>query len=521
MYKGVLFDIDDTLYSHKDNEVPKATLKLLDKLKEKNIKIGVCTSRFAGEMNSFPKQLINYIDCKIIGTGSVTMIENEYYKPYFIESEYAKQYFDYFEKHNISYSYTDENADLFYWGDLDKVNNGELLGMANGKVMFKKYEGENVTNLFYYFASEEEKEYIASINKEAYISCWGNCGNICASYVDKGFGVLKFCEVYHLTTDEVVACGDGHNDGEMLEMAGLGIAVKGAKKEAIEKADYVCVKTIEDGGLYDAFIENGIIEEDKYDIKAFFFDNDSTLFDHTNHRIGDGAYESLVKLKENGYKICLNTSRGLDECYNIPKEVMDIFDIVSLLGGAYVLDNRKPIIKLIKKHTIEKLVVLFDKLGLVYRFATTDGGGYLNKYDGDKELLFKRLYDMLPPIGKYHGEDICQIIVYFNNDEEVKKIKSLLDGEIFCGMHNVAEIFPEGADKSFALDNMAKMLNIPLENTCAIGDGHNDITMIKKAKLGIAMGNACKELKKEADYITTGMDDYGIYNALKHFNFID
>ena len=41
MIKGALFDIDDTLYSHKIKAVPSLTLKALDKLREKGIKIGV------------------------------------------------------------------------------------------------------------------------------------------------------------------------------------------------------------------------------------------------------------------------------------------------------------------------------------------------------------------------------------------------------------------------------------------------------------------------------------------------
>ena len=39
MIKGILFDIDDTLFSHETEQVPRQTLKALDKLKEKGYKL--------------------------------------------------------------------------------------------------------------------------------------------------------------------------------------------------------------------------------------------------------------------------------------------------------------------------------------------------------------------------------------------------------------------------------------------------------------------------------------------------
>lgn len=52
------------------------------------------------------------------------------------------------------------------------------------------------------------------------------------------------------------------------------------------------------------------------------------------------------------------------------------------------------------------------------------------------------------------------------------------------------------------------------------GRGGNDISMIKAAGIGIAMGNALESLKREADYTTTSVDDDGVLNALRHFSLI-
>ena len=65
-----------------------------------------------------------------------------------------------------------------------------------------------------------------------------------------------------------------------------------------------------------------------------------------------------------------------------------------------------------------------------------------------------------------------------------------------------------------------KYLNISKAECIAFGDGHNDAEMVKFVGLGIAMGNALEKVKVASDYVTSDIDDDGIYNALKHFNII-
>lgn len=44
--------------------------------------------------------------------------------------------------------------------------------------------------------------------------------------------------------------------------------------------------------------------------------------------------------------------------------------------------------------------------------------------------------------------------------------------------------------------------------------------MLRHAGIGVAMGNATDEVKAAADYVTTSVDEDGIYHALKHFGVI-
>ena len=48
----------------------------------------------------------------------------------------------------------------------------------------------------------------------------------------------------------------------------------------------------------------------------------------------------------------------------------------------------------------------------------------------------------------------------------------------------------------------------------------NDICMFGQGWLSIAMGNARAALKEKADYITTDVDNDGLWNACRHFGWI-
>ena len=51
----------------------------------------------------------------------------------------------------------------------------------------------------------------------------------------------------------------------------------------------------------------------------------------------------------------------------------------------------------------------------------------------------------------------------------------------------------------------------------ACGDSSNDLDMIKAAGIGVAMGNADKEIKAAADFITKTNEEDGVAYAIKTF----
>lgn len=518
MIKGALFDIDDTLYSHKMKAVPTLTLKALKELRKKDIKIGVCTSRRISEMTGIPNELLDLIDCQIMDTGAVTLVKDRYFKAYSLDYKDVIRYVEYFKNNNISYHYSDINGDIYFYGEKKIITEGKALGLAKGKVMYKEYEDEEITDLFFHTCTDEQLQEIKNINPNQYISLWGNSGAIGPNLVDKGFGLLKFCQVFSFTTDEIIAFGDGPNDDTMLEMAGIGVGIKDGNKNTLAVADNVCKKTIEDGGIYEALLDLNILEKEKYDPKIFFFDNDSTLYCHVNDCVYESTYDALQQLKNKGCRLCLNTSRSYEEMYNVPKKLVDMMDDLNLLSGAYCIHSDGLEVHYIADDTAKKLIALFEKYNLTYRYCTDDGRGYLNRID-EYANLFKTLYDMIPEQKEYEGEKVTHLLFYANHELAVK-ISEEVPEACFSFLKCGAEISPLNVDKGTALLSTTKHYGLSQEDTCAFGDSTNDIHMLQLAKLGVCMGNGYYDAKQAADYITETTDNDGIYNAMKHFGFI-
>ena len=68
---------------------------------------------------------------------------------------------------------------------------------------------------------------------------------------------------------------------------------------------------------------------------------------------------------------------------------------------------------------------------------------------------------------------------------------------------------------------VAKQYGFHKQDIVAFGDSGNDIDMMERAGLGIAMGNGSAECRQMADYVTEDISDEGLYKALLRFGFVE
>jgi Cof subfamily protein (haloacid dehalogenase superfamily) len=73
------------------------------------------------------------------------------------------------------------------------------------------------------------------------------------------------------------------------------------------------------------------------------------------------------------------------------------------------------------------------------------------------------------------------------------------------------------ANKGVAFSEIAKVLDVPLTEIAAIGDGRNDVAMFERSGLSIAMGNASPEVQLAADFVTDSNSEDGFARAIERF----
>ena len=68
--------------------------------------------------------------------------------------------------------------------------------------------------------------------------------------ISKGSGLCWLSHKLGIRKEEIIAFGDSGNDVDMLQFAGIGVAMGNAERIALEAADYVTKKNTEDGIAY-------------------------------------------------------------------------------------------------------------------------------------------------------------------------------------------------------------------------------------------------------------------------------
>lgn len=96
-------------------------------------------------------------------------------------------------------------------------------------------------------------------------------------------------------------------------------------------------------------------------------------------------------------------------------------------------------------------------------------------------------------------------------------LNSIPEIECVCGGYNNLEFTKTGTTKGKSLSNLVQILGLAPEESMAVGDSENDISILKTAGIGVVMGNANAEIKNFADYITTSNDEDGVAKAIAHF----
>ena len=79
---------------------------------------------------------------------------------------------------------------------------------------------------------------------------------------------------------------------------------------------------------------------------------------------------------------------------------------------------------------------------------------------------------------------------------------------------NYLEVFSPGTDKAHAVLELGEILGCAPGEIAAIGDGENDVAMLRAVGLGVAVGNARPAVREAAAWVTASNDEDGVAVAL-------
>ncbi|MCE7794097.1 Cof-type HAD-IIB family hydrolase [Salipaludibacillus sp. CUR1] len=251
-------------------------------------------------------------------------------------------------------------------------------------------------------------------------------------------------------------------------------------------------------------------------IRAVFIDMDGTLLNKDN-KISKRNYEAIQLLLKQDIEVFLATGRQMDITFPYHQE-LGLKTPMICLNGAAVYDW----------FTLDPLLIRSVKVDqhLLYNLTSTEPfnvimhtpeGMYCKKMDSTVERWVEESRKNPVYVGdlKYvKPENVMKYSVisgisgapfahYFEKNGEVIRWR---DG---------FEIVQKGVSKWSAIEYLLNKYNIRKEEAAAIGHGPNDIQMLKAAGTGIAMGNASKEIKKAADFVTLKQEEDGLADFIE------
>ena len=234
---------------------------------------------------------------------------------------------------------------------------------------------------------------------------------------------------------------------------------------------------------------------------AFFLDIDGTFYD-AQGVILDADREAILAARARGDKVFINTARPLS---GLPKEItaMPFDGFVCSCGQVLAVNGQVLYNRFIPHELIEKSLALideFDACGVYYNCRERKTYRDENGVKSADELT-----------------DINQFYVSVSVSEEIDR----RFGEYFFvhyARENATRIrcMMPGVNKANGIRLCEELLAIRHEDTVAIGDYDDDISMIRYARVGITLADALPETVAAADFVTKPLTEAGTGYALMH-----
>lgn len=253
-------------------------------------------------------------------------------------------------------------------------------------------------------------------------------------------------------------------------------------------------------------------------IKVAFFDIDGTLLPFGASRLSNDCARALNALQKNGVKLVIATGR--------PLSVVPVFDNVRFDGilcfnGQMFFANDECVFQIpMDPQEVEQVIANARQAGYGVCLATENGmainfaNANLRRYVNNDSLVDLARFEQM------RQERVYQILVGMHYDDAPVLLPATRQTKVTYWCDYGLDVIPKDGGKDQGLLRVAHHFGAEPSETIAFGDGLNDLDMLRKAGIGVAMGNAMEGLKNAADYVTRTVEEEGVAFALRHFGLL-
>lgn len=263
--------------------------------------------------------------------------------------------------------------------------------------------------------------------------------------------------------------------------------------------------------------------------KVLVLDIDGTLT-NSHKEISPATKAGLRDIMERGHKVILASGRPTPGMRRYEEELE-----LEKYGGYLLSFNGARIVECRTGEIVYQRTLPLMLLPGFYGFAKRNGCGLIT-YLGEEVISAFEPDEYVELEARINGMPVRRVDKFLDFvDFDINKClmtapperAAALEEELRARYGSVAsiyrsepffiEIMPKNVDKAAALDKMLETIGMSRENAICCGDGFNDVSMIKYAGVGVAMGNAQPAVKEVADYITSTNDEDGLVQVIDKF----
>ncbi len=249
MIKAIFFDIDGTLVSFKTHRMPESTVKAIEEIRKKGIKVFVATGRHFSAINNLGDVSFDgYITMN--GCYCLAGKDKVIFKQSIPQSD-IETFIDYLENIDpFPCLFVEENKLSVNMVNTDVQYLFKLLNFIEIPTKpLEYYRDKEVFQLTAFFTKEQEEQVMQSLPNGSAMRWYPTFADVISTGIDKGVGIDRIGEYFGFTASETIAFGDGGNDVEMIRHAGIGIVMGNADESVKSIADYVTDSVDNDGIL--------------------------------------------------------------------------------------------------------------------------------------------------------------------------------------------------------------------------------------------------------------------------------